>query len=121
MREIKFRCYDTKNNIMRYQDNSQFVFGKDYRECNYENGWNTENNGIFMQYVGIKDKNGVEIYENDIVFVTSFKRNLQVIYRQDICAFQLYEDFENRINYFTIDQSEMEVIGHIYQNPELIA
>ena len=62
MREIKFRCwYD--NQMHKVQDISFRhkninLFGADI--INFEDG-------ILMQYTGLKDKNGVEIYEGDII------------------------------------------------------
>lgn len=73
-----------------------------------------------MQYTGLKDKNGKEIYESDIVIYDAAKeagypkleRNVVIWYRD---SFQLSMYSAN-----WYDWSEMEIIGNIYENPELM-
>ena len=106
MREIKFRAWDGIK--MRGIGNLQDRFS--IRNDGVVNG-NIEY--ILMQYTGLKDKNGTEIYEGDIlqrndnsIAVVEFENGM-FITKYDALMWELCEN-------------SPIVIGNIYQNPELL-
>lgn len=74
-----------------------------------------------MQYTGLKDKNGVKIFEGDIVkFEDSI---LRIIYDDEECRFIMTKEPDNILSYRALTiwrYNKIEVIGNIYENKNLL-
>jgi uncharacterized phage protein (TIGR01671 family) len=113
MREIKFRTFIKAQKFMAIQGEpdvetlSSFMF-------------HYANEKHLMQYTGLKDKNGTDIYEGDIC-KSSIKEKLFVIeYRTDeeYVGFIPVEVGKKGISRF-VSWNDLEIIGNIYENKEL--
>lgn len=114
-REIKFRCFATtfpnKPMAFRYFNLSRAEDINRFRDCIISNPSSRMN-----QFTGLKDKNGKEIYEGDIIRVNG--RNMEVFFKDGY--FGWGQEHDGKYSFDPFDGEEVEVIGNIYENPELI-
>lgn len=116
MRGIKFRAWEKNLKEMIPVDNIDF----EKRMINTKSAWRLFNEIELMQYTGLKDKNGKEIYEGDI----ARKRNIigGVVWANEYQSLGFYLKSKEGLHdviapYYMWD---FEIIGNIYENPELL-
>lgn len=120
MHDIKFRIWDgAKNEWLASSDKDAlpyygFALVGEVMTVQSPPVWALDEGNVVEQYVGLKDKNDKEIYEGDIVEIAGVEINGQK--NRDVVWLKhgVYEP----VAYF--EESALEVIGNVHENPELI-
>ena len=131
MRERKLKIWDKENNVMISMCNIPFEINCNMQEfleiiiCGYSDRY------IPLDYTGLEDKNGIEIYEGNILGVP----NPAIKYVVKFGEYHYnpdYDTHENGVGFYmeTIGSKEekrglenatyIKVIGNIYENPEIL-
>jgi hypothetical protein len=121
MRILKFRAWNKENKSMITSKHYSVMFNGEIKPpSNKHQEWGIDQ-FILMQYTGLKDKNGKEIYEGDIVIHHYFHETGTVIWQQSQSRYALeYLSDKKTQELFPIDTAMFEIIGNIHENPELL-
>jgi uncharacterized phage protein (TIGR01671 family) len=118
VKKIKFRAWNDISKEMLYH-------GKDIQGLIWWNEFGEIQSlakAELMQSTGLKDKNGKEIYEGDIL-AAPHTYNIEIIYRNGSFLMKFFDDIgekcEYHLNKELIEQDDLEIIGNKYDNPEL--
>ena len=132
MREIKFRAWDKLEREMICEALEIKNIGLGEGSVLIDKGTQRGNELTWLQYTGLKDKNGKEIYESDIVELRNIDddpENFTVVWEKSgyftlkpfidnegyVPTLGYFTDRDSNDNYYTI-----EIIGNIYENSDLI-
>lgn len=143
MREIKFRVWTPRlKRFACFEINPMNGFSKEFHET-FEK--DIDKNSILMQYTGIKDTNGKEIYERDIVVIKS-EKSISIVYVSidekygfiwngfssekskdsalsninEVPNLYFFDDLPTRYNFSNHRLTNVEVVGNLLENPDLV-
>ena len=138
MREIKFRAWNRETKKMQYFTLNTLLEGYG-DDCSYtpegEEPWVSPIWQPTMQYTGLQDKNGKEIYEGDVVEITSnmvllltgeptgniTTTRYRVVYSSEDLIWYVIDNKGNKSRAkFYLQGGDVKIIGNIYENPELM-
>jgi len=126
-RNIKFRAWLPMSATMVYNNEFNKISGNEIFKSGSGELWGSwrisNESSIHMQFIGLLDKNKNEIYEGDILnFSTKegTKHTLAIYYIDREAMFCMYGMGGTKISELIRKDDDCEIIGNIYQNPEIL-
>jgi uncharacterized phage protein (TIGR01671 family) len=117
MREIKFRMWSKDVNRYWYDPENVYDCLKQSKMPEHKGLYDDM---VWQQYTGIKDENGKEIYEGDIIFCKAYYGIENRVGIVDYFASSFIVDWRNQIDDPLDEIPDIKVIGNIFENPELL-
>lgn len=124
MREIKFRAWEPKSKTLTKAFDLEWLKFNTHVPDDFTKEANFDDDLIFQQFTGLKDKNGTEIYEGDVYCLVedSVVENIGGYVRTEpegrLIEVKIPEFYH--LTHYEFEAGEGEVIGNIYENPELL-
>ncbi len=125
MKDLEFRAWlkDRMVKVEGFDFEYKYI---EYKECDdddyvdYANFYEIE----LMQYTGLKDKNGVKIFEGDIVKVDYLQEKIfEIIFVNGgfkLKAKDCSTEYDYSITSTMIEENAIEIIGNVWENPKLL-
>ena len=130
MRDIKVRAWDNVHKKMITVENyecTEIIDEDEFYKTPFELflmalKWMQKKDYILMQYTGLKDKNGKEIYEGDVVIALFYEEKEPFKYTIEWvnAGFRLCKEPHSGYPLDIHGLHDIEIIGNIYENPELL-
>ena len=133
MREIKFRAWDKNDKMISIDPQMIDFYNKKIGYMQYQTeympdtsysipvGFEEFEYSELMEWTGLYDKNGEDIYEGDILFESFGERYYKVVFENGSFRAEFKGDFEEySLELIDVVAQGCEIVGNIYENPELI-
>jgi uncharacterized phage protein (TIGR01671 family) len=130
MRKIKLRCWNT--NEKRWYFHGEEIWSLRPEITLVLNNTPKRENLVLMQWTGLKDKNGKEIYEGDLLIDNDLEAvRYKIVWYDDQAGFEIEALIDKEGNWDIVEPLDefisgelslpiFEIIGNIYENPELL-